>query len=230
VAFHPLYHFTMKAIKRIFKRKKKESTANVTVPSTDTNVAGAADGLVSDRNQASQQTSQKLEDPKPSTPSAPKTQNQAPAKDTPYSEKKPMKSPIRNNNSKAPAHVEFSNVKVHHNGSAPLSSKPTVPETAKSVENNGIGGFQSDNSLKTKSDGSQAPQSKKVQKGVAESLKMSVATPRVHGRDSKFSEVALVSNAGETYDKVPLLEQTRLPRGGISIETKALGRIQVCLL
>lgn len=31
----------------------------------------------------------------------------------------------------------------------------------------------------------------------------------------------------KSYDAVPLLEQTKLPRGGISMETKAVGRVQV---
>lgn len=34
---------------------------------------------------------------------------------------------------------------------------------------------------------------------------------------------ATISNA---YDSIPLLEQTKLPRGGISVETKAVGRVQ----
>ena len=33
----------------------------------------------------------------------------------------------------------------------------------------------------------------------------------------------------DAYDSIPLLEQTKLPRGGISVETKAVGRIQVRL-
>jgi len=31
-----------------------------------------------------------------------------------------------------------------------------------------------------------------------------------------------------SYDSVPLLEQIKLPRGGISMETQAVGRVQVC--
>lgn len=38
---------------------------------------------------------------------------------------------------------------------------------------------------------------------------------------------ATVSNA---YDSIPLLEQTKLPRGGISVETAAIGRVQVRLI
>jgi hypothetical protein len=31
----------------------------------------------------------------------------------------------------------------------------------------------------------------------------------------------------QSYNKIPVLEQTKLPRGGVSIETKAVGRVQV---
>lgn len=40
----------------------------------------------------------------------------------------------------------------------------------------------------------------------------------------------MISTAAPTirpYDQIPVLEQTKLPRGGVSIETKAVGRIQV---
>lgn len=30
-----------------------------------------------------------------------------------------------------------------------------------------------------------------------------------------------------SYESIPVLEQTKLPRGGLSIETKAVGRVQV---
>jgi hypothetical protein len=33
--------------------------------------------------------------------------------------------------------------------------------------------------------------------------------------------------SSKAYDLVPVLEQTKLPRGGVSIETKAVGRVQV---
>ena len=35
------------------------------------------------------------------------------------------------------------------------------------------------------------------------------------------------SSISRAYDSIPLLEQTKLPRGGISVETKAVGRVQV---
>ena len=31
----------------------------------------------------------------------------------------------------------------------------------------------------------------------------------------------------KAYNAVPVLEQTKLPRGGVSVETKAVGRVQV---
>lgn len=33
-----------------------------------------------------------------------------------------------------------------------------------------------------------------------------------------------------SYDQIPVLEQTKLPRGGVSVETKAVGRVQVCFV
>lgn len=33
----------------------------------------------------------------------------------------------------------------------------------------------------------------------------------------------------KSYDAVPLLEQTKLPRGGVSMDTEAVGRVQVCV-
>jgi len=46
-----------------------------------------------------------------------------------------------------------------------------------------------------------------------------------HGR----GDGSQANKLGEAYDAIPILEQTKLPRGGISIETKAIGRIQVSL-
>jgi hypothetical protein len=31
-----------------------------------------------------------------------------------------------------------------------------------------------------------------------------------------------------SYGNIPVLEQTKLPRGGVSVETAAVGRVQVC--
>lgn len=45
-------------------------------------------------------------------------------------------------------------------------------------------------------------------------------------RDAIFDDPVVV----ESYDSVPLLEITKLPRGGISMETQAVGRVQVSLV
>ena len=38
---------------------------------------------------------------------------------------------------------------------------------------------------------------------------------------------AAAAAMASTYDAIPVLEQTKLPRGGVSVETKAVGRVQV---
>ena len=37
----------------------------------------------------------------------------------------------------------------------------------------------------------------------------------------------VLDNLTMAYNAIPVLEQTKLPRGGVSVETKALGRVQV---
>jgi hypothetical protein len=39
--------------------------------------------------------------------------------------------------------------------------------------------------------------------------------------------IGRMASISDAYDAIPLIEQTKLPRGGISMETKAVGRIQV---
>ena len=57
---------------------------------------------------------------------------------------------------------------------------------------------------------------------------------KYHGGRSKRrpskDPIALDDPASRMYDQIPLLEVTKLPRGGISIETEAVGRVQVGFL
>ena len=57
---------------------------------------------------------------------------------------------------------------------------------------------------------------------------------KYHGGRSKRrpskDPIALDDPASRMYDQIPLLEVIKLPRGGISIETEAVGRVQVGLL
>jgi hypothetical protein len=64
-------------------------------------------------------------------------------------------------------------------------------------------------------------------KGVSESFKGLTVTQRFDVADIAESDPNEFVNLGDAYDAIALLEQTKLPRGGISIETKAVGRVQV---
>lgn len=68
-------------------------------------------------------------------------------------------------------------------------------------------------------------------KGVSESFKGLSGPQRfgVEGQEQSPTDLNLnkIEKLGDVYDSIPLLEQTKLPRGGISIETKAVGRVQV---
>jgi len=46
----------------------------------------------------------------------------------------------------------------------------------------------------------------------------------------KSVESADPPHAIKAYDEIPVMEQTKLPRGGVSVETKAVGRVQVRFL
>jgi hypothetical protein len=48
-----------------------------------------------------------------------------------------------------------------------------------------------------------------------------------NGQDPTTPVVGIAPHVSEYYDSVPVLEQTKLPRGGVSVDTKAVGRVQV---
>jgi hypothetical protein len=64
-------------------------------------------------------------------------------------------------------------------------------------------------------------------KGVSESFRGLTVTQRFDVTDIAESDPNEFVTLGDAYDAIPLLEQTKLPRGGISMETKAVGRVQV---
>lgn len=75
-------------------------------------------------------------------------------------------------------------------------------------------------------------QEKGTYKGVSESFKKGMTVTQRFGvgespEDRSSPDVNMLGKLGDAYDSIPLLEQTKLPRGGISMETKAVGRIQV---
>jgi hypothetical protein len=54
-----------------------------------------------------------------------------------------------------------------------------------------------------------------------------IVVPTRLADDDDGDEIEDTIQMMKSYDAVPPLEETKLPRGGVSIETKALGRIQV---
>ena len=75
-------------------------------------------------------------------------------------------------------------------------------------------------------------QEKGTYKGVSESFKKGMTVTQRFGvgespEERTSPDVNMLGKLGDAYDSIPLLEQTKLPRGGISMETKAVGRIQV---
>lgn len=69
-------------------------------------------------------------------------------------------------------------------------------------------------------------------KGVSNSFKNGVSGTQRFGVEEDNDEKPAIEPSnlgkiGDAYDSIPLLEQTKLPRGGISMETKAVGRVQV---
>jgi hypothetical protein len=75
-------------------------------------------------------------------------------------------------------------------------------------------------------------QEKGTYKGVSESFKKGMTVTQRFGvgespEDRSSPDMNMLGKLGDAYDSIPLLEQTKLPRGGISMETKAVGRIQV---
>ena len=68
-------------------------------------------------------------------------------------------------------------------------------------------------------------QLKELEKGVSQSFTGMSVSHRFGV--TKIQATPATSSLSEAYDAIPEIEQTKLPRGGISIETKAVGRVQV---
>jgi hypothetical protein len=204
----------MKAVKKLFKRKNKDKpqaggsvarekpAATVPVATTQTRSTPGT------KNQVSKPSKSNSSDP---TVKSPHTQEGT--KDTLGKESQPSET-------KEAAGVASSN------GTA-VSGTKLAPETAKSavpppqaVENNII---DPESSPKPQTGGRE----KIKHKGVSESFKGMSLTQRFGVSDLEGTDPNLYMNLGDAYDAIPLIEQIKLPRGGISMETKAVGRVQV---
>ena len=96
----------------------------------------------------------------------------------------------------------------HENGGNLLKSTDDDKSVASSTKSGSDG---AEKKVKSNGDATPSPVKDKVNE---------VVVPQSGTEDRH----ATISNA---YDSIPLLEQTKLPRGGISVETKAVGRVQV---
>jgi hypothetical protein len=103
---------------------------------------------------------------------------------------------------------------------APETAKYVVPPPPQAVENNMR---DPRSSPETPSEGIE----KVRHKGVSESFKGMSVTQRFGVSDLEDIDSRLLMNLGDAYDAIPLIEQIKLPRGGISMDTKAVGRVQV---
>ncbi|KAG7361520.1 metallo-beta-lactamase superfamily protein [Nitzschia inconspicua] len=63
-------------------------------------------------------------------------------------------------------------------------------------------------------------------KGVSRSFRGLDAIEQFDDQKGSVDPDGRLAGISDAYDSIPLIEQTKLPRGGISMETKAVGRIQ----
>jgi hypothetical protein len=200
----------MKSVKRFFKRKRRSKSENTQVP----------------RRSKEEQAS--LED--------------FGSKTTAHS------APPATVSSSAPKDVQKNGTAKTDNMKAEITKQPELPasvqekglNTTRKKQPNTAGtsnvlkqAIKSDNkeaiSLLTDTDSDDAgllPSERAEYKGVSTSFRGLNAT-------EPFEEALPVDPDGrlarvsEAYDAIPLIEQNKLPRGGTSVETKAVGRIQV---
>ena len=199
----------MKSVKKLFKRKKKQNPQTSLGTSTDSRQTSASSACLDTGTKASSvQTSHH------------RSQNQDPAVEKPAQKQAPSGVPSGPQTGKKSVPQVPSKKKegkpqsVHSNGGSAKASTTRDTAAKSKIETK----------TESKMDANESSsQSLKKHKGVSESFKgMTIA----HRFDVK--DPGQVTNAGEAYDTIPLLEQTKLPRGGISIETKSVGRVQVC--
>jgi hypothetical protein len=203
----------MKAVTKIFKRKKKETPQ-------------AGDSAAHEKPAATVPVA-------PQTRSIPTMKNQV---------SKPSKSnfsefTVKSHTNEAAENalgkesqlskVEEAVAKASSNGKAASGTKQ-APETAKSAEPPPPQAVE--NNMRDARSSPEMPKEgreKDNYKGVSDSFKGMSTTQRFGVSDLEDTDSNLFMNHGDAYDAIPLIEQIKLPRGGISIETKAVGRVQV---
>ena len=192
----------MKGLKKLFKRKKK--------PTTDSDKGSSAQGTpqpISTRAAVNNQ---------PSNPSA----ADVPSEVAPIRQQDPTPRRVptttegtegRGRRQQAGSRMADEVRKGPTGSSAPNGDGKTAPDSVKAKTS-----VPPINSV----DDTQPP--KVRHKGVTEAFKGLGAADPTSSVDQHN-----VLNLGDAYDSIPLIEQVKLPRGGISMETKAVGRVQV---
>lgn len=121
------------------------------------------------------------------------------------------------------AHVLFLNNRRGSNGIIPGQQLPSFPVPVAGPLRQNISGPENPTTM-----GHREPSELVIDHSLAGDL-MNAVTGK-HGRGSCrqrsriYDDPAIIAG----YNSVPLIELDRLPRGGISLETKSIGRIQVC--
>jgi hypothetical protein len=111
---------------------------------------------------------------------------------------------------------------VVSNGNASKPLQGTLgPETAKVPS---VTPIEEPDHFDTDSNSDAIPERKTHYKGVSESFK---GMTNVGFNVAELVDANHHASLGDAYDAIPMLEQIKLPRGGLSMETKAVGRVQV---
>ena len=202
-------------MKKLFKRKSKKSEGQV--PMT-TGYEKPASSTTEPRRIAT-----------PTAPSTPQNNgakmeavNRRKVEETAIVSPTPQPETSKPENNSIPSSRPVPSTSAVSNGSG---SKPPQSTEAinRSVERNELNSSDSDDDELTGS--------RKDDKGVSESFRGLSEDDRFEV-DNNLGPTGVVdadyhASLGDAYDSIPLLEQTKLPRGGISMETKAVGRVQV---
>ena len=216
----------MKAVKRFFggKKKKKNSAPSVGEPESQSQVQPQSLAKPPKQNSSEEnrntekEVGDKTKTEKPSVKSAPILVKASEAKEEATEEVVPLKSssdsfPDSKNKNTQPAVV----------------MDPTATDSPGSRGSQFVKGANQDLLEKDKPAASSTSTPPKMEK----KMDANGTSPSPVGK--KVDEVAVPksgiddrhSTISRAYDSIPLLEQTKLPRGGISIETEAVGRVQV---
>jgi hypothetical protein len=200
----------MKAVKRLFKRIKKDksqaaSSSGPTAKSEKPSASAKDPKLKHTNNSTREQTAFDIPSEGPHVPVV----------------AVPTPTPKPENTTQVP--VKVTQESGIENGAPKTNGKPPPKEEAqRSVP------MAQDNSTPSKASGKPPVEEEDGRyKGVSASFTGMTANERFGIAEAV--DPADMIKLGDAYDSIPLIEQIKLPRGGISMETKAVGRIQVSI-